>query len=817
MPPEEMVGLILDHYRIIEAIGRGGMATVFLAQDIYLQRNVAVKIFRHKTEEGDVFWRRFAREARVVAQLDHPNILMVHEYGEHAGFAYFIMPYLELGSLRDRLRQRQILPWHETVDIIIQILQALQYAHERGLIHRDIKPDNILFKTETNPVLSDFGLAKVVSDGGRNMPLSGEVTGSVTTVAGTPQYMAPEQIQGKPTPASDIYSIGVVLYEMLTGVPPFKADSAIRVLSMHLHERPRPLRELNTAIPPALEAVVLRALEKDQSVRYPEPKDFSQALAQVVSTTQSSASWLPLTTMPAVPKSDNDRTEIRQKPEAGPLTTRGPQEVYNGYGAQQDAYKTIASQSMVSTPIVLPVRDKRGRSPRLLLAGLLISIVLFASFGAWYSLPYLQAKGIFSLVPSAALKTTTLAHSSSTGLAIPQTSCPAHGTARAAILPPLLDGQGMHQNVVYVSNRGDQTQPTSSLVRYDAENGQQTVITSLPDFDISEAQISDDGQWILFTSSSVKMEKDAIGYKIQMVRIDGKELQTLYCADPSVFITKISLSPFSYNASSRIIFNQGGSSVPGGLYQLNLNNGSLQRELQGQQSYDVLGWPSPDSVYLRDSLTQSDVAQNKRNVYLLNLTTDNNQTSTGTLHLVTSASSGCDDFSFNFGLYSSSCVGAGFCESDSSCPATSGPSTISIWVRDDKTQQYQKDHTSYANNDMAVVQIRAVSNDVLLALVANSDRSKGKNGVWKITLSTGQGQLLVPDTFSGASVTLNAVPQQAWSNVSRDGQKYAVRVASPQSLGYDSLYMGNMDGNGMLKFASSVDNSQLFIVGWTTS
>src|SRR6266705_1788406 len=163
MRPEDMAGTVLGHYRIIRQVGYGGMSTVFLAEDINLGRDVAVKVFWPRPGETKDFLRRFSREARVLAQLDHPNILPVYDYGEQDGQAYLVMPYMSCGSLKDMLKVRNVLPPTEAIHLTIETLNALQYAHERGLIHRDIKPGNMLFKSDGKLMLCDFGLVKVIS------------------------------------------------------------------------------------------------------------------------------------------------------------------------------------------------------------------------------------------------------------------------------------------------------------------------------------------------------------------------------------------------------------------------------------------------------------------------------------------------------------------------------------------------------------------------------------------------------------------------------------------------------------------------------
>src|SRR5437588_9198025 len=256
MRPEDMIGQILGRYRIVRSVGYGGMATVFLAQDIQLRREVAVKVFWPKPGGTIDFLRRFVREAQVLAQLDHPNILPIYDYGEQNDRAYLIMPYMAGGSLRDLLQARRVLPPIEAIRLITQVLNALQYAHERGLIHRDIKPGNILLKADGTLLLSDFGLVKVLSadENSKSPFIAATQTGQMT--GGTPEYMAPEQAMGQALPTSDIYSVGVVLYEMLTGTRPFVADTSLAMAVKHLYEQPPSLRQFNPQLSPQLDAVV---------------------------------------------------------------------------------------------------------------------------------------------------------------------------------------------------------------------------------------------------------------------------------------------------------------------------------------------------------------------------------------------------------------------------------------------------------------------------------------------------------------------------------------------------------------------------------
>src|SRR6266568_1757038 len=277
MLPEDLIGQTLGHYRILEPLGYGGTSTVFLAQDIHLQRNVAVKVFQPGEGDPKEFLRRFAREARVLAQLDHPNILPVYEFGEQDGIPYLVMPHMAGGSLRDRVRGKGPVPPEEVIKLMNQVLNALQYAHKHGLIHRDIKPGNMLFKADGTLMLSDFGLVKVTRLD--TLPTLEEAS-TITTeaITGTPDYMAPEQIMGQVTPASDIYALGIVLYEMLSGERPFKSENYMGLLMKHMYEQPRPMREANPSISRVLDAVVLRAIEKDPEKRYGDPLELRKAL-----------------------------------------------------------------------------------------------------------------------------------------------------------------------------------------------------------------------------------------------------------------------------------------------------------------------------------------------------------------------------------------------------------------------------------------------------------------------------------------------------------------------------------------------------------
>ncbi len=261
----DLSGAIIGQYHIIEQVGRGGMATVYKAYQPNLDRYVAVKVLTPDLAETTGFIARFEREARAVARLRHRNILTVYDYGRQGDMLYLVMEYVSGGTLRGRLGWPQDLAY--AVNIISQVGDALAHAHRQGMIHRDVKPGNILMAEEDWPLLSDFGLAKMVED-------SLQLTASGASV-GTPQYMSPEQAQGLAVDRrSDIYSLGAVLYEAVTGRPPFGTDSPMAIILRHINEPLTPPRTLRSDLPEEMELVILKALAKSPADRYQRMEEF---------------------------------------------------------------------------------------------------------------------------------------------------------------------------------------------------------------------------------------------------------------------------------------------------------------------------------------------------------------------------------------------------------------------------------------------------------------------------------------------------------------------------------------------------------------
>jgi serine/threonine protein kinase len=283
MDAEALTGKVLGTCMLQELIGRGGMGAVFLAQQSRPRRQVAVKVLLPlialEPYQQAAFLERFRRETDAIALLVHPNIVPVHEYGEQDGVAYLVMPYISGGTLRDELEREGKLSLIQAVSYLEQMSAALNCAHERGVIHRDVKPANILLTPEKRLVLTDFGLVKIITHKRRDQkPLSGP-----GMPMGTPDYMSPEQVVGQEIDArADLYSLGVILYQMVTGVVPFKGEMPMKVAMHHLETPPPSPRTLRPDLPASAESVILRALAKKPEDRYAHTHDLAHAFRQAL-------------------------------------------------------------------------------------------------------------------------------------------------------------------------------------------------------------------------------------------------------------------------------------------------------------------------------------------------------------------------------------------------------------------------------------------------------------------------------------------------------------------------------------------------------
>ncbi len=278
MNAESLIGKVLGTCTLQKMIGQGGMGVVLLAQQSRPKRQVAVKVLlpaaRLTPQQQAAFLERFRRETDAAAALEHPNILPVHEYGERDGLAYLVMPYVSGGTLRDELEREGQLPLAKTVSYLDQLAAALDVAHERGVIHRDVKPANILMTPEGRLLLTDFGLVKIIAEGQASQT---SITGAGVPL-GTPDYMAPEQVMGgEIDERADLYALGIVLYQMVTGKTPFKGDMPMQIAMQHLHSSPPPPSALREDLPATAEQVMLRVLAKNPADRYMSAQDLASA------------------------------------------------------------------------------------------------------------------------------------------------------------------------------------------------------------------------------------------------------------------------------------------------------------------------------------------------------------------------------------------------------------------------------------------------------------------------------------------------------------------------------------------------------------
>jgi serine/threonine-protein kinase len=342
-------------YTVEREVGQGGMATVYLARDVKHARSVALKVLRPELATA-VGGDRFPREIQIVAQLAHPHILPLHDSGETGGLLYYVMPFVEGESLREKLAREGRLSLREAVRIIREVADALAYAHDRGIIHRDIKPDNVMLSGR-HALVTDFGVAKAVSAAGAD---------KLTTVGlalGTPAYMSPEQAMGETDldARSDIYALGAMAYEMLAGEPPFNRATAQAVLSAHVLDAPPDITAKREDVPPALRDLIARCLAKEKAARWQSAEELLPVLETVLT---PSGGMTPTSTRPV---------KAVAAPAPAPPTLRSRRSVIiagvaiviglGGYGA----WRVLGAEELPgpNRMAVLPITDVSGADAQL--------------------------------------------------------------------------------------------------------------------------------------------------------------------------------------------------------------------------------------------------------------------------------------------------------------------------------------------------------------------------------------------------------------------------------------------------------------------
>jgi serine/threonine protein kinase len=310
-------GQMLGPYRIINQVGKGGMATVYKAYQPSVDRYVAIKVLPSQLAESREFATRFQQEARIIAKLEHPHILPVFDYGESDGVAYFVMRYMDAGTLKEKMIEGRPLPLQDIDRLFTQLADALSYAHSKGIVHRDLKPANVLIDSHGNVFLTDFGIAKLLESASPRLT-------QTDAIMGTPAYISPEQAQGQTVDQrSDIYSLGIILYEMVTGSVPFTAETPLAVLFKHISDPLPPPSLVKPDIPAAIEQVLLKALAKDPRDRFATAAEFVAAWERALQSRDTVQQPSDVRTVPPPPATTGAQTPSKPVPLTRSATKAG--------------------------------------------------------------------------------------------------------------------------------------------------------------------------------------------------------------------------------------------------------------------------------------------------------------------------------------------------------------------------------------------------------------------------------------------------------------------------------------------------------------
>lgn len=472
--PDEFIGRKFGGYEILGLIGRGGMAAVYRAQQISMNRVVALKILPRHLAKDETYLQRFTREVEIVARLEHRAIVPVYDYGEEEEQPFIVMRYLSGGSLDDVLKDGPLTP-ERVLEVVEQIGPALDYAHSKQVLHRDLKPSNVLLDETGGAFLTDFGIARILGE-------NSAPTLTTQGVVGTPSYMSPEQAQGKELDGrSDLYALGVMMFELATGRRPFEADTPYSIAVMQVTTPPPTPSSINPMVNPGLEAVILKAMSKPRDDRYPTAAALVEALRAALNAPASMFEG----TVPSRPLLE-DTLALPSLAEASAFTVPAPPITPDPpvAAAPLPIYPSPATPAPPSQTVRPPVsgtyppvrRRKRGASLWMpMLIGVLIGLVLLG-------VVFLIGGMLLGVIgPPGRVETTILPFGVSTNTP---------SAAPNALVPVALDGR-----VVYSSERDG----NFDLYVRDLATGEETRLTQNPGVDVSPA-VSPDGQWIAFAS-----------------------------------------------------------------------------------------------------------------------------------------------------------------------------------------------------------------------------------------------------------------------------------------------------------------------------